>query len=111
MESILVSIKKLLGITEEYEAFDADIIIHINSAFFTLHQLIGVGENSTPYSISGDAETWSDMPYDINSLEAIKTYIYLKVRVVFDPPQGSVLDTYNRQIDELAWRLMCEVDK
>lgn len=104
MESILTTIKKLLGIEADYTQFDTDIIIHINSALMTLRQL-GVGP-SQPISIASDLDTWQAKFGDISDIEAIKTYIYLKVRVVFDPPTSSfVLDAMNRQISELEWRL------
>lgn len=105
MESILITIKKLLGMTEEYEAFDTDVITHINSAFFTLYQL-GVGPQE-PFSISGDQEQWTDFSPNISKLESVKSYVYMKVRLIFDPPQsGQVLQSYERQIQELEWRLL-----
>lgn len=105
MESILTSIKKLLGIAEEYTQFDDDIIMHINSVFMTLTQL-GVGP-SEGFSIEDDSAYWSDfIPY-LNKLQAVKTYIYLKVRLVFDPTSlgSATLAAYERQIQELEWRL------
>lgn len=113
MESILTSIKKLLGITEEYKQFDPDIIMFINSAFSVLTQL-GVGSGDG-YAIKSDEETWDDyLSYneiDEGQLEMVKTYIYLKVRVSFDPPSSSfVLDAFNKQISELEWRINVVVD-
>ena len=109
MDSILTSIKKLLGITEEYEHFDTDIIIHINTVFMTLNQL-GVGPD-TPVSISSATETWSDSFGDTRNIEAIKTYTYLKVRMLFDPPaSSSVMDAMNRQATELEWRLNVQIE-
>lgn len=102
MESILQSIKKLLGITEEYTVFDVDIITHINSVFLTLNQ-IGIGP-SDGFSISDQTTTWDEFISD-KRLEAVKSYVYLKVRLLFDPPTGSVLDAINRNIAELEWRL------
>lgn len=108
MDSILTSIKKLLGIEEEYEHFDADIIMHINSAFMILTQL-GVGP-SEGFSIQ-DAETvWTDFIPESN-LEAVKTYTHLKVRLFFDPPTNSaVISSMERVINELEWRLRAAAD-
>lgn len=108
-ESILTSIKKLLGITSEYDHFDADLIIHINSVFFILRQL-GVGPEEG-FNITGDIETWSDYLEDIDKLSLVKTYIHLKVKLIFDPPQSSfVTEAINKQISEYEWRLNVEVD-
>lgn len=104
MDSILNSIKKLLGITEEYTHFDNDLIMHINSVFMTLSQL-GVGP-SEGFVITGSYETWNDFVEEDQRLDAVKSYIYLKVRLLFDPPTSSaVLDAINRQISEFEWRL------
>lgn len=105
MESILISIKKLLGIAEEYNHFDADIIMHINSVFMTLTQL-GVGP-SNGFVIEDDTATWEDFIEEPTKLQAVKTYIYLKVRLVFDPSSlgSATLSAYERQIQELEWRL------
>ena len=104
MESILISIKKLLGITEEYDQFDPDIIMHINSVFMVLTQL-GVGP-SEGFSIEDDTAVWTDFIQDIKKLESVKTYIYLKVKLAFDPPLSSaVIESMNRLINELEWRL------
>ena len=105
MESILTSIKKLLGIAEEYTQFDADIIMHINSVFTTLTQL-GVGPSEGFY-IEDDSAEWSDYISDMTKLQAVKTYMYLKVRLVFDPTSlgSATLAAYERQIQELEWRL------
>lgn len=110
MDSILTSIKKLLGITEEYAHFDVDIIMHINDAFMTLNQL-GVGP-SNGFSISSDRELWKDFLSDDKNLEAVKTYVFKKVKMAFDPPQSSsVIDAYNRSIQETEWRLNVQVEK
>ena len=105
MESILTSIKKLLGITEEYEHFDIDIIMHINSAFSVLTQL-GVGPQK------GFRTEWSEFLLDDNRLEMVKTYIYLKVKLAFDSSNlsSAVIDSINRQINELEWRINVTVD-
>lgn len=103
-ESILTSVKKMLGITEDYEHFDADIIMHINSVFMILNQL-GVGP-SEGFTISDKTSTWTDfIPVDKN-FEAVKSYMYLKVRLLFDPPLGStVMECMNRMISEYEFRL------
>ena len=105
MESILTSIKKMLGIVEEYEHFDIDIIIHINTVFMILTQL-GVGP-STGFSIKDKTTVWSDfIAADDLRFEAVKTYIYLKVKLIFDPPSSSaVIEAYNRTINECECRL------
>lgn len=109
-QSILLTIKKMLGIAEEYHAFDLDVIININSVFLTLSQL-GVGP-STPYQITGTDETWSDFLGDQESLAVgVQTYVYLKTRLLFDPPTNSFLvDSMQKQIQELEWRLNIQVD-
>ena len=103
-DSILTSIKKLLGITEEYEHFDQDIIIHINSVFMILNQL-GVGP-SNGFSITDKTAVWSDFISEGTNLESVKSYIYLKVILLFDPPTTSaVMESMNRMICELEFRL------
>lgn len=109
MESILTSIKKLLGIEEEYTHFDTDVIMHINSVFADLTQ-IGVGP-SEGFSISDASETWYDYISDSKTIANVKQYIYLKVKLVFDPPtNSSVLTSYEKTIDRLEWRLNVAVD-
>lgn len=109
MESILTSIKKLLGITEEYEHFDSDLIMHINSVFMILTQL-GVGP-SRGFSISDKMATWEDFIPSGANIEAVKSYVYMKVRLLFDPPQSSaVMESMNRMISELEWRLNVEAE-
>ena len=107
-ESILLSIKKLLGIMPNYTQFDDDIIIHINTAFATLNQL-GVGP-SEGFMIEDKFAEWQDYTTSKN-LTMIRTYIYLKVRLLFDPPTSSALiDSINRTIAELEWRIFLEGD-
>lgn len=109
MESILTSIKKLLGIDEEYTQFDNDIIMHINTVFLNLTQL-GVGPEEG-FLIEDDSATWDDFIGDSNQLQAVKTYVYLKVKLLFDPPlSSSVIESINRIISELEWRLNVAVD-
>lgn len=104
MDSILTSIKKLLGIPEDHEHFDADLIIHINSVFLILTQL-GVGP-SEGFTISDKTARWDEFLPDEKNLEAVKSYMYMKVRLLFDPPLSSaVMECMNRTISELEWRL------
>lgn len=111
MESILTSIKKLLGVSEDYEQFDSDIIMHINTVFLNLTQL-GVGP-AEGFSINDTSTCWSDfVDIDNNAqLHAIKSYVYLKVKLLFDPPLSSaVIESTNCMISELEWRLNVAVD-
>lgn len=103
-QSILYTIKKMLGISQEYLAFDTDIITNINSTFFTLYQL-GVGPYP-PFSIEGPDEVWTDfLPETDQFFKAVRTYIYQKVRLMFDPPStGFQLESITQQIAELEWR-------
>ena len=109
MDSILASIKKFLGVPEEYTQFDADIIMHINSVFLNLNQL-GVGPEAG-FAIENDSAEWSDFIKDNVKLNAVKTYMYLKVKLLFDPPlSASVIESMNHTISELEWRLNVVVD-
>lgn len=108
-ESILASVKKMLGITEEYKAFDPDIIIHINTVLAILHQL-GIGPDEG-FQIDGPQQTWADLFGNDPRLNLIKSYVQLRVRLLFDPPVGSALDSYNRIISEFEWRINVAVDK
>ena len=110
MDSILTSIKKMLGLTEEYTHFDTDIIMHINTVFMTLNQ-IGVGPAEGFY-IEDDSAEWSEFIPDPAKLQAVKTYIYLKVKILFDPASigSSTLASYERMIQEYEWRLNAAVE-
>ena len=104
MESILTSIKKLLGIAEDYDHFDQDIVMHINTVFTILTQL-GVGP-ATGFSIADKSTMWNEFISNKLYFEPVKTYVYLKVKLLFDPPQSSiVLEATNRMISELEFRL------
>lgn len=108
-ESILTSIKKLLGIAEEYTQFDTDIIIHINTVFMTLQQL-GVGPEEG-FSIIDSEAVWTDFMENSILLNSVKTYIYLKVKLLFDPPlSSSTIECFNKNIAELEWRMNSKVD-
>lgn len=109
MESILTSIKKLLGMDEDYTAFDTDIIIHINSVFMILTQL-GVGPPEG-FSIEDSSSTWIEYTQDNRLIESVKTYIHLKVKLIFDPPSNSALiESMNKLVKELEFRLNVAVD-
>lgn len=104
MDSILTSTKQSLGITEEYEHFDSNIIMHINSVFMILTQM-GVGPENG-FRIEDKTAEWSDFISEDDNLEAVKSYMYLKVRLLFDPPLSSaVMNANNQCINELEWRL------
>jgi hypothetical protein len=102
--SILNDIKKMLGIASDYTNFDTDIIIDINSVFMILNQL-GVGPKDG-FKITGADETWNNYVSDEDNLEAIKSYIHLKVKIMFDPPLNStVMEAHKQMISEYEWRL------
>ncbi len=103
-QSILISTKKILGIAEDYTVFDLDIITHINSAFSTLAQL-GVGP-SVGFMIEDERAVWTDFIVDDAQYNSVKSYVFLKVRQLFDPPQTShLIAAVEKQIQELEWRL------
>lgn len=107
--SILISIKKLLGIEPDDTNFDLEIIMHINSALMILNQ---IGVNEDCILITSDKNEWDEILGDNTNLESVKIYIYLKVRLIFDPPtSSSVLDSIERQINQLEWRLNAQVEK
>ena len=109
MDSILTSVKKMLGIAEEYDHFDADLIMHINSVLTILGQL-GVGPDEG-FFIEDDGAEWTDFVPDMSNLQFIKTYVYQKVKLLFDPPQSaSAIEALNRSISELEWRINAQVD-
>ena len=109
-ESILTSVKKLLGIDKDYTHFDADLIMHINSVLSILTQM-GVGP-ANGFSITSDSVRWSDfIADDSNRFSLVKSYVHLKVKLLFDPPLGSaVIESMNRQISEFEWRLFIAAD-
>ena len=109
-ENILSSIKKLLGLNDGVTVFDTDIVIHINTVFANLTQM-GVGPQDDEgknigFKISTGNEGWGDFRSNDILIENVKTYVYIKVKMVFDPPTSSALiDAYNAQAKELEWRL------
>lgn len=107
-ESILKTIKEALGIVDDYTAFDSQIIMHINSVFMILNQ-IGIGPEGG-YQIQDKADAWSEFikksDWDDESFNLVKTYIAIKVKMIWDPPSSNaLLDVYQRQIDEFEYRL------
>ena len=110
MDSILNTIKKLLGIDPEYDPFDTDVIVAINSALMTLTQ-VGVGPREG-FLIRDSTETWEDFVGDRKDLESIKSFVYLKTKLVFDPPTNSfTIDALERQADEYLWRISINAER
>lgn len=110
MTSILDTIKKMLGIESADTAFDTDIIVNINTAFMVLNQL-GVGPSSI-FSITDKDDTWESFFGTGEIVEAVKTYIYFKVKIAFDPPTiSTVLEALKNQISEYEWRLNVNAEK
>lgn len=111
LTSILNSVKDKIGLSQDYEVFDEGIIDEINSAFFILWQL-GVGKNpKDPFKITSSAENWGDF-IDDGMIESVREYVYLKVKLVFDPPTNSFLvENLKNKIDELEWRMPVAMDE
>ena len=108
-DRILESVKKVLGIAPEYLAFDQDIVMHINSAFSVLHQL-GVGPDE-PFMIEDETATWTEFLGTERGVNSVKSYVYLRVRLLFDPPATSfALGAMEKQIEELGWRISTYMD-
>lgn len=104
-ESILITIKKMLGVTEEAKDFDTEIINHINTVLTDLTTQLGVGP-TTGFNIEDDSASWKDYLDNMSNFYQVKTYIWLRVRLLFDPPSNaSVLKAYEQQVKELEWRL------
>lgn len=103
-DSILTSVKKMLGIVEEYEHFDADLIMHINSVLAILTQ-IGIGPPDG-FMIEDKTVEWSEFIGESAELTMVKSYVFLKVKLLFDPPLSTaVLECYKTQISEYEFRL------
>lgn len=103
-DSILDTVKKILGLAPDYDAFDVDVITHINSVFVILHDL-GIGPING-FMIEDQSAVWGDFLGDDPRLNSVKTYMYLRVRLLFDPPTTSYhITALNEQIRELEWRL------
>lgn len=109
MEKVLQSIKGMLGLPEEYDHFDNDLVIFINSAFMNLYQL-GVGPQDG-YALKTKNETWNDIFGTLDKIESVKLYVYYKTRIGFDPPSNSfVIEAMKEQLKEIEWRLRLEVE-
>lgn len=107
MESILLTIKKMLGLEPEYTPFDMDIIVLINSSIMRLHQL-GIGPKDGFY-ITDESQTWHEFVGCDKDLKSIQEFIFIKTKLVFDPPSTSfVISAYNDRASELEWCLMVE---
>lgn len=107
--SILNTIKQMLGIDETFNGFDPEITIDINSSLMALHQL-GIGP-SDGFQITSESDAWEDLTVDVSQLNGIKTYIYLKTRLLFDPPSNSFLvQSMEKQIQEFEWRLNVDAE-
>lgn len=107
--SILGTIKKLIGYDESYHVFDLDLIVAINSSFMILNQL-GVGPKE-PFSIKDENATWADFFGDKEIFELAKSYVYLRVKLLFDAPNSGVLhQAVERQISEFEWRMQVQAE-
>ena len=106
-DSILTSVKKVLGIPSYYDHFDRDILLHLNTVMSILNQL-GVGPEEG-FIVEDDSTTWSDLfdgDIDTNKMMYVKSYVCLRVRLLFDPPTSSgAIDAMERQMRELEWRI------
>lgn len=110
MDRILPSVKADLGIAEEYTHFDSQIIRYINSVFTILNQ-IGVGP-SEGFHIEDELSTWTEFIENVGELELVKSYMSLRVRLMFDPPlSGTVMESINNQIREFEFRLNAAADR
>lgn len=108
-ESILDTIKKTIGLETDYTEFDYDLILLINGNLMTLAQN-GVGKDG--FRITGSDETWSDFLGDFSDVELAKSYVYLKTKIIFDPPStSSVLEAYQKEADECLWRCLIQVEE
>lgn len=109
-ESILLTIKQMLGIPSEYSVFDEELAVYINTVIAALRQL-GVGTENG-FAITGENESWEDYIGDTLMYENVKAYIYLKVRMMFDPPSSSfVLEAFKNQAAEIEWRIYIQADE
>jgi len=109
-DSILENIKKLLNVPSDVDSFDTDIVLYINAAFSTLNQL-GVGPRQG-FSIQDEAATWDSFLEEDPRLNGVKSYVYLRTRLLFDPPGTSFLvEAIQKQISELEWRLNLQAEE
>jgi len=109
-ESILRSVAKIIGITDDYTVFDPDLIMHINTMLSVLYQLGAI--TTTDYTIADDTTTWGDVLRSSDLVSPAKTYVALRVRMIFDPPSSSsAAQAFKETTDELAWRLTVTDDE
>lgn len=109
-DSILISVKTMLGLMDDYNAFDGELILHINSVMTILYQL-GVGRQDKIFVIDGEQTKWSDFFGDSDVIPLVKSYTYLKVRLLFDPPNSGVLhEAMERQVEEVECRLNIQAE-
>lgn len=102
--SILNSVKKALGIQSDYNHFDQELIMHINSVFSILNQL-GVGPEES-FVIKSEDNLWEEFTESKTNINVVKTYMYLKVRLLFDPPSsGTAVESFKNQAEEMEWRM------
>lgn len=107
--SILKTVKKLVGVEDEYTVFDTDLIVHINTALMSLIQL-GVGP-STGFVVTGTMETWKQFLGSDRDFQGALTYVYLKVKLIFDPPATSfAIESMNKVLADLEWRLNAQAE-
>lgn len=107
-DSILMSIKKSLGLDPEFKDFDVDVVMAINTSLSSLQQFGIFGDK--PFTITGEEQLWSQFIPDGN-LDMVKSYISVKTKLLFDPPQSSfVLSSYKELLQELEWRIYIECD-
>lgn len=108
-DSILKSIRKMIGPDSDYDVFDTDLITHINSALFILYQA-GVGP-SVPFVITGDQETWEGFSNYLPLIQAVKSFVYLEVKNLFDPPANSTVQkAHEEKALEYLWRLNVQAE-
>ena len=108
-DSILLTIKEMLGLSKTYPAYNTDVIRNINGSLFILMQN-GVGPN-TGFRITGESETWKDLVGDRKDLDAVVNYVYIKARIVFDPPTSSaVLQALKEEAAEYLYRINTQVE-
>lgn len=104
-QSILDSVKKVIGMDPSYTAFDIDIVMHINSQFSKLYNL-GVGPKNAAFEIEDNTATWGDFLQGKTNINMVKTYVCMAVRLIFDPPPTSFgIEAVKTEIQELGWRL------
>lgn len=108
--SILLSTKTALGVEPDFTPFDNELVMFINSALSLCNQL-GIGPQPDPFKITGSSEKWEDFTKDFHNLDLVKEFVYKRVKLLFDPPQPSVITAYREMLEEDEWRLRVEGDR